>query len=239
MGAPLVLVTSIPRMIDTTLPGQKANATVDQRFGALITEASGIPVASDAWGAPDALIDRVDALVINGGTDVDPSRYGAERGPSTDAPDLRRDTFEFGLVDAAIRRGIPMLGVCRGMQLLNVALGGTLTQSLSTAVDHYVAEPNDRPVHPVQLEAGSAMARAFAPGLVDVNSIHHQAIDLLGEGLLVVGWAPDGTIEAMEDAAGRILGVQWHPEFLSGRHAERQVGLFRTLLAHCDAGTVA
>src|SRR5215218_4743676 len=115
MTGPLVLVTSIPRQVATRLPGTMANATVNQRFGWLIAEAGGIPVMADAWTEPDALVSRVDAIVLNGGIDVDPSRYGAVRGAGTDEPDPRRDDFELGLVGAAIEQRTPVLGVCRGM----------------------------------------------------------------------------------------------------------------------------
>lgn len=239
MATPLVLVTSIPRRIPTSLPGRISSATVHQRFGWLIAQAGGIPVMSDAWSVPEALAARVDAVVINGGTDVDPQRYDAERAAGTDEPDRSRDDFEFGLVRAAIDRGTPVLGVCRGMQLVNVAAGGDLIQDVSavTTMPHYVRERYDVPVHDVELSHGSAVARAFASPTLQVNSIHHQCVGRLGAGLRCTGRAPDGVVEAIEDADARVIGVQWHPEFLNDEKALEQVALFRALLSRCSGLT--
>lgn len=232
---PLVLITSIPRRIETTLPGRMANATINQRFGWFVAQAGGLPVAADAWCEPSALIERVDALVVNGGTDVDPARYGAARAVGTQESDVRRDDFEFGLVDAARRRGLPILGVCRGMQLLNVALGGDLLQDLSAATDvpHYVNDPYDRPVHDVDLVPGSAIAECYGAERLAVNSVHHQGVGRLGDGLRCAARSPDGITEAIEDPTGRLLGIQWHPEFLVDEHAGPHVALFRALLDRC------
>ena len=238
MPRPLVLVTSIPRLIPTTLPGRMANATVNQRFGTLVEEAGGIPVATDSWADPDAIVERIDAIVINGGTDVDPKRYGAERVEATDEPDRRRDDFEFGLVSAALERQIPVLGICRGMQLVNVALGGSLIQDLSsvTELQHYVTDPYDRPVHKIEIDNDSVVERGLGARHANVNTVHRQAIDRLGRGLRSVARAPDGTIEAVQNGDRRVVGVQWHPEFLTGRHGAAQVGLFRSFLATCNGG---
>jgi len=229
--APLVLVTSIPRSVATTLGVEMDNATVHQRFGALIAAGGGIAVMSDAWGDPRALVERVDAVVLNGGSDVDPRRYGAPPLAATDPPDVRRDDFELGLVRAARERGLPLLGVCRGMHLLNVCRGGTLVQDLAarTDVEHYANDRHERPVHGLEIERGSALARAAGRLRTTVNSVHHQAIDALGTGLKVSARAPDGVIEAIEDESGLALGVQWHPEFLAGEAGDQQVGLFEAL----------
>jgi putative glutamine amidotransferase len=233
-GRPLVLITSIPREIETTLPGRMANATVNQRFGELVAAAGGLPVAADAWSDPAELLARIDALVVNGGTDLDPARYGAQPRPGGQAPDRRRDAFELGLVAAALERGVPVLGVCRGMQLLNVVLGGTLIQHLPevTELEHDVHEPYATPVHGLRVERGSGLAAALGGTRGAVNSVHHQAVDGLGDGLRAVAWAPDGTVEAIEDASGRLRGVQWHPEFLSGEEtAAEQGAVFTALVA--------
>ena len=235
MSRPLVLITSIPRLIPTTLPGRMSNATVNERFGALIGEADGIPVAADAWTDPEALAERVDAIVLNGGTDVDPGRYGAKRAPTTDEPDRRRDDFEFGLVAAALERRVPVLGVCRGMQLVNVGLGGSLIQDLSslTELEHYVTDPYDKPVHAIEIDPDSVVEHGFGSCRTTVNTVHRQAIDRLGHSLRPVARAPDGTIEAVENEDGLVVGVQWHPEFLAGHHGAAQVGLFKSFLARC------
>jgi putative glutamine amidotransferase len=226
----LVLITSIPRSVRTTLGVDMDNATVNQRLGELVVAAGGVPIASDSWADPDALLDRVDALVLNGGGDIAPELYGADRIEATDAPNQRRDEFELRLARGATERGLPLLGVCRGMQLLNVARGGTLVQDLNGDVEHYARQAWDRPVHEVETEPGSRLARAFGEGAA-VNSVHHQAIDRLGGGLRASARAPDGVIEAIEDEHGRAVGVQWHPEFLSGPPGDDQVQLFREVLA--------
>ena len=231
--APLILITSIPRSVMTTLDVEMPNATAHQRFGELVAAVGALPVVSDAWSAPEDLIEHVAGVVINGGTDVAPERYGAVRLPTTDPADERRDTFELGLAHAAIARGIPVLGICRGMQVLNVALGGTLVQDLSTRTDveHYVRDPYDCAVHEIAIEPDSLLARAIGRDRTGVNTVHHQAVDRLGDGLRVTARADDGTIEAIEHDSGRVMGVQWHPEFMAGAAAAEQVALFETFFA--------
>ena len=138
------------------------------------------------------------ALLLPGGGDIDPARYGQENRGSTDI-DRERDELEFGLLREALARRLPVLGVCRGCQLLNVACGGTLHQAIP---DHGPIDEKDR-LHP------SRCGESFI-----VNSWHHQAVDRLGEGFRAVQWAPDGVVEAIRHEALPILGVQWHPERL-------------------------
>ncbi len=214
-----------------------ANATANQSLGALVAHAGGIPVVSDAWTDPALLAERIDGVIINGGIDVDPARYGATRAPKTDEPDVARDEFEFGLVHAAIECGLPVLGLCRGMQLLNVSLGGTLYQDLAIVTDlqHYVPDPYDRPIHTIELEPDSILGQGFRSSRVLVNTVHRQGVADLGEGLRVVARAPDGTVEGVEDHARALIGVQWHPEFLTGEHGALQVALFESFLRLCKA----
>jgi putative glutamine amidotransferase len=152
---------------------------------------------------------RLDGLVIAGGPDVDPARYGAERSPRTGPPALERDAWELALIDAALAAGVPLLGVCRGMQLLNVALGGTLVQHL----DGHAEVVGVFGGHPVKPVPGSLYA-GIVPEETTVPTYHHQAVDRLGAGLLPSAYAADGTVEAIELPADRgwALGVQWHPE---------------------------
>lgn len=228
----LVAVTAITRTLTTTLPGESQHATVHRRFGDLIAQAGGTPVYADESASPAALAARIDALVLNGGGDVDPTQYGADAHAQLTWVDGGRDRFEVALVSEAIARGLPVLGVCRGLHVLNVALGGTLVQHLPevTELTHRVDDPHDRPAHPVRLLAGSAIARDYAATALEVNSVHHQAVDRLGRGLEAVGWAPDGTIEAIEDATGRVRGIQWHPELMAPEHDPAQLGAFRALV---------
>ncbi|MQY38952.1 putative glutamine amidotransferase [Streptomyces sp. RB17] len=152
---------------------------------------------------------RLDGLVIAGGPDVDPARYGAEREPRTGPPALARDAWELALIEAALAAGMPVLGICRGMQLLNVALGGTLVQHLEGHAE-VVGVFGGHPVEPVP---GSLYA-GIVPEETTVPTYHHQAVDRLGTGLVPSAYAADGTVEAVELPADRgwVLGVQWHPE---------------------------
>ncbi|MFE7841195.1 gamma-glutamyl-gamma-aminobutyrate hydrolase family protein [Streptomyces sp. NPDC057474] len=151
---------------------------------------------------------RLDGLVIAGGPDVDPALYGAERSPRCGPSAPERDAWELALIRAALDSGTPLLGICRGMQLLNVALGGTLIQHL----DDHVVEVGVFGRHPVKPVPGTRYAGITAEE-TDVPTYHHQAVDRLGAGLLASAYASDGTIEAIElpDSAW-VLGVQWHPE---------------------------
>jgi putative glutamine amidotransferase len=170
--------------------------------------------------APDhasQAVDRVDALLITGGGDIDPSCYGQDNTSSTDI-DAARDAWELALARAARDRGIPLLGICRGCQILNVSLGGTLRQEVWGTDDHRHLWNDDRTRladgdHDVDLSG--TLADIYGKDARRVNSFHHQAIGVLGEGLAVVATARDGSIEAVESTTGwRALAVQWHPERL-------------------------
>ncbi|MFE8945639.1 gamma-glutamyl-gamma-aminobutyrate hydrolase family protein [Streptomyces sp. NPDC007856] len=152
---------------------------------------------------------RLDGLVIAGGPDVDPDRYGAEREPRTGPPALARDAWELALIEAALDAGTPVLGICRGMQLLNVALGGTLVQHLEGHAE-VVGVFGGHPVKPVP----GTLYAGIVPEETTVPTYHHQAVDRLGAGLVPSAYAADGTVEAVELPADRgwVLGVQWHPE---------------------------
>jgi putative glutamine amidotransferase len=167
---------------------------------------------------PDQLLDVIDGLILAGGRDIDPESYGADRHPLTDESRTERDEFEIRLARRAMERDIPLLGICRGMQLMNVARGGTLVQDLTEHVGH---EDHRRSVgtfdgndHPVRLADGSLAAGATGESRHDTLSHHHQGIDRVGDGLQITGWADDDELpEALEDPGLRFaLGVQWHPE---------------------------
>jgi putative glutamine amidotransferase len=156
----------------------------------------------------------LDGVVFSGGADVDPSRYGAERNPETDEPQARRDEGEMLLLQAALERDMPVLAICRGVQLLNVARGGDLVQHLPDAVgnDAHKQTPGEFVEHPVEIKEGSRLA-SIVGERSDVTSHHHQGLGRVGAGLVETAWADDGTLEAVEDPSLRFaVGVQWHPE---------------------------
>jgi putative glutamine amidotransferase len=154
-------------------------------------------------------------LLLTGGGDVDPALYGEFASPETEPPDPERDAVEAALIDEALARDLPLLGICRGMQILNVHLGGSLIQHLPTAGRH-VRRTSDRslPAHPVAIQPGTLLSGLAGVATWQVNSRHHQAVARLGDGFRVCASDPeDGTVEAIELPARRfVLGVQWHPE---------------------------
>jgi putative glutamine amidotransferase len=167
---------------------------------------------------PDPALDLIDGLMLAGGADIDPASYNAEPHPETSGTVPERDAPEIALARRAVERDIPVLGICRGMQLLNVAYGGTLVQHVPDLVGDHEHRRNpgsfDGADHDVRLAPGSVAARAAAEELHPTKSHHHQAIDRLGAGLEVTGWSvTDDLPEAIEDRRCRfVLGVQWHPE---------------------------
>jgi putative glutamine amidotransferase len=174
-----------------------------------------LPPDDEAAENPAELLDRLDGLILAGGRDVDPLSYGARPDPETGEPSPERDRFELALATAALDRDLPLLGVCRGMQMLNVACGGTLLQHLEGELRaRHRHTPGVFSDHDVTLEPGSLAARAAGAERIAVRSHHHQALDELGEGLLATGQAPeDGLVEAIELPGKRFaLGVLWHPE---------------------------
>ncbi|MEU6887090.1 gamma-glutamyl-gamma-aminobutyrate hydrolase family protein [Streptomyces viridosporus] len=176
----------------------------------LVRRAGGLAalLPPDAPEHAAAAVARLDGLVIAGGPDVEPARYGVEPDPRTGPPARARDAWELALIEAALERGLPLLGICRGMQLLNVALGGTLVQH----VDGHAEVPGVFGRHPVKPVPGTRYA-GLVPEEASVPAFHHQAVDRLGGGLVPSAHAEDGTVEAVElPAAPWVLGVQWHPE---------------------------
>lgn len=187
-------------------------------YATSIVRAGGLPVHLPMDAAPEEFVARLDGIVISGGDDVDPRRYGRAPGPHTFLIDPERDDFESALITAGIARGIPVLGICRGAQLLNVVRGGTLHQHLPLGEGEShgsYAYPRAHRVHDVQTTPGSVV-RALYGEMTRVNSFHHQAVDVPGDGIAITGTAPDGIIEAIEVRGVPAIGVQWHPETFGG-----------------------
>ncbi len=177
-----------------------------------------LPVDAQLTRDPDEALELLDGLLLVGGTDLEPASYGAQRDPNTGRNVPERDAYEIALARRAIELDVPLLAICRGMQVLNVALGGTLHQHLPDVLGHgeHMRTPGsyEDADHDVRLEPGSLAARVAGEELHRVKSHHHQGVDRLGEGLRVTGWSTlDELPEAIEAPAARFaLGVQWHPE---------------------------
>ena len=191
-----------------------------------------------SWGRPSPCgrSTALDGLLLTGGEDIHPAWYGAEPSPHLYPPSRERDLFELALFAAARQRELPILGICRGIQLINVALGGTLFQDLPSErpgpVAHDPGGARDARSHEVPLQEGSRAARALGRTAFSVNSFHHQAVDRLAGGLVASGWSADGLIEAVESPAEApwLLAVQWHPEEMHAEGAAPERGLFRALV---------
>lgn len=215
----------------------------EQRLSAALARQGALPVLLPVL--PDtaqlaALVDRVDALVLSGGSDVAPGLYDEDPIQPAWAGDPARDAYERALLDAALARGKPVLGVCRGAQLLNAALGGSLYQDITHQVPgslvHRDAARYDDNEHTVRLCGKAWLAELYPSREILVNSVHHQAIKQLAPGLRACAWAPDGVIEAAADPARDLFAVQWHPEWLdpqSPHFARRAPGdpIFAAFLA--------
>ncbi len=197
-------------------------ALAPRSYARAVQEAGGLalllPPDDAAEAAPDRWLDRLDALLLSGGSDIDPAFYGQPPHPETKGIRPERDRFEFALTRGALERRMPLLGICRGMELLNVALGGDLIQHLPDLIgnDEHRHTPGAFGDHEVRLAPGSLAARAVGAELTTVKSHHHQGVNALGQGLRATGWSQSGdVVEAIEiDDREQpfALGVLWHPE---------------------------
>jgi putative glutamine amidotransferase len=220
MVAPLIGITT-----SVTVDKVPERAYVNGAYIRAVQAAGGIPVLLTPHFTSEvqaALWQRLDGLLLTGGGDIEPARFGEPRHPTVDDVAPARDELEIGLTRRALADDVPLLAICRGIQVLNVALGGTLVQDIASelpgALAHSQTAPRHEPTHAVKVMGeGTRLGRVLGAAEIAVNSLHHQALKGLGEGLSPVAWAPDGVIEGVEMAGERfVLGVQWHPEELVG-----------------------
>lgn len=200
-----------------------------------------VPLLADDADTVRALYEHLDGIFLAGGVDVDPAAYGEERHELCGRTDPVRDAVELQLVRWAVEEGKPLFGVCRGLHVVNVAMGGTLWQDTALAAgaikhDYFPTQGfrRDFLAHTVDITGGTRLATLLGCGTYEVNSMHHQGIRRLGDSLRISAIAPDGLIEAVESDNGSfLLAVQWHPEALSEDHAGTQV-LFRAFAEACE-----
>lgn len=201
-----------------------------------VAAGGGLPVVIPPYlDAAEDVVARLDGLLLSGGHDLDPALYARAPHPELGPIDPANDRWELSLLRAALDRGIPVLGICRGMQLMNVAYGGTLFQDLPSELGtapelHRQTARGSQVTHDVIVDEGSGLSRFTGAGERAVNSFHHQAVDDLGDGLVITARDPAGLVEGIEDPTRPfVLGVQWHAESLYGR--PEQLALFQGLIA--------
>jgi len=217
-GAPLIGITCGT----TSTAGQTPRFGTNQVYVAAVVEAGGIPVLLVPPAAARAAetLDRLDGLLVPGGADVDPSRYGARRSDMVLTTDPARDDLESACISEARRRGLPVFGICRGMQMINVVFGGTLYQDLATEFPGALCHATPREVgrshleHDIRVREGSWFAEATGATALRVNSLHHQAVKDVGAELVVTATSQDGVIEGLETADRQTVAIQCHSEEL-------------------------
>jgi putative glutamine amidotransferase len=240
MARPALIGVTMSATPDDDRGTAPARAWLNHAYLRAVQQAGGVAVLlSPALepGALDALWPRLDGILLTGGGDVDPDRFGEARHSTVDMVSEARDRLEIEVTERAVHARRPLLAICRGIQVMNVALGGSLYQDIASdtgsAIPHSQTEPRDRPSHAVKVMGeGTRLGATLGASEVAVNSMHHQAVKRLGRGLRDVAWAPDGIIEGVEmpDASPLVLGVQWHPEELIARDPAAR-NLFHTLVA--------
>ncbi len=218
MAKPLIGVTTASFTSDAGWEYNRAYVAIIQA----VEEAGGLPVLIPISVQDEALreiYERLDGILLPGGGDVRPNIYGADMNPLTDNIDDVRDHAEIKITRWAVDDDLPVLGICRGHQVVNVALGGTLIQDVpsevGSGVDHNVTFPRDTRAHEVNIDPGSRLASIIGSTTVKVNSLHHQSVEVAAPDVCVTAYSPDGVVEALEMPDKKfVLSVQWHPEDL-------------------------
>ena len=241
-NAPRIGVTGVTRNV-----AGADRVSLNAAYVRAVLLAGGVPLVLSPLvgvGHNPEILEVIDGLVLTGGEDVDPAHYGHDPHERLGDVDPLRDAFELALFRDAQARSLPVLAICRGIQLVNVAMGGTLWQDLPSeragALDHSPRSARDDRTHPVNIVPGSRLAQALRTVRCDVNSFHHQAIRDLAPGLQVTAAAPDGEIEGVERSGPGpwLLAVQWHPEEFHHHGEAPDHGLFKALM-DAAAGRVA
>ena len=232
MTAPLVLLTATTKDIGGLMRVRLNEAYVTAACAAGLAPVVLPPIAPDRLSP---VLERVSGVILTGGEDINPAEYGATPHPACGAPHLQRDACEIALARLARERGLPTLAICRGIQAVNVALGGTLVQDIPSerpsGINHDQSQERATRVHTVSLDQGSRLAAAVGATEIAVNSFHHQSLDEPAPGLKLTARAPDGIVEGAEWDGDDwwMLGVQWHPEELTDDARDWDRGLFRAL----------
>jgi putative glutamine amidotransferase len=225
---PMIGITAHESLVDDGVGVAVRHHLTNVAYAKAVRKAGGIPVLLPMVDPADAALvaSRVDAVLVTGGADVNPDRYHAAPAPETDAADPARDESDIALIGAVIEADRPLLCICRGIQILNVAVGGTLDQHRA---GHFDLDRYNEDAHGVRVDAGTTLAKVLGATRVGVNSLHHQALDVIGPALRPVAYSDDGLVEGVEvDGCSFALGVQWHPELL--RHRLEHLALFRALV---------
>ncbi|ALX66438.1 gamma-glutamyl-gamma-aminobutyrate hydrolase family protein [Microbacterium sp. XT11] len=247
MTVPLIGISTWRRRIDTDLGTARPAHTLGTEYAAPIEAAGGAVVLLPPTAGVDAVLDRLDGLVLSGGEDVHPARYGAKPQPLK-AYDAERDEYEIALVRGARERRMPVLAICRGLQVSNIAFGGTLVVDIPPSAHHRPLRGADEQLaarHPITIDPRSRLAALYESTDRVVNTIHHQSVDVPAPGLRPVAWAHDEIVEAVEadDEGWPFWAVQWHPEKLIDHdEALEELPLFTafvTAAQHYAAGASA
>lgn len=235
MTRPLIGITTWRRSIDTDLGTGRPAHSLGAEYAAPIEAADGAVVLLPPTAGVDEVLDRLDGLVLSGGEDVHPARYGSDVQPGR-SYDPARDAFEIDLVHGARRRGLPVLAICRGLQVSMIALGGSLIEDIPHTAAHLPVCGADQQLaarHSIALAEGSRLADLYGTDERAVNTIHHQSVAEPAPGFHAVAWAPDGIVEAVEaDGDWPFWAVQWHPEkMIAPDEAAEEMPLFAAFVS--------